>query len=151
MMVTIILRWSYSILSLDTHTTILWPFFRDHLGELVPEENFWTLWCKGRLTEADTDHRAGRHSIRTNQCPPPPSPYFLQAGCPSCHTTNSVKALKASIKSWMYDKLKTVFKTPLKIFWILDARDSCVIVCVWCVYRVHVLVLVSLIHLCSSH
>jgi len=21
---------------------------------MVPEENFWTLWCKGRLTEADT-------------------------------------------------------------------------------------------------
>jgi len=20
----------------------------------VPEDNFWTLWCKGRLTEADT-------------------------------------------------------------------------------------------------
>jgi len=20
----------------------------------VPEENFWTLWCKGKLTEADT-------------------------------------------------------------------------------------------------
>jgi len=20
----------------------------------VPEENFWTLWCKGRLTEAET-------------------------------------------------------------------------------------------------
>jgi len=29
-------------------------FFRDHPGELVPEENFWILWCKGRLTEADT-------------------------------------------------------------------------------------------------
>jgi len=29
-------------------------FFWDHLGELGPEENFWTLWCKGRLTEADT-------------------------------------------------------------------------------------------------
>ena len=28
--------------------------FRDHPGEAVPEENFWTLWCKGRLTEADT-------------------------------------------------------------------------------------------------
>jgi len=28
--------------------------FRDHSGEPVPEENFWTLWCKGRLTEADT-------------------------------------------------------------------------------------------------
>ena len=28
--------------------------FRDHPGEPVPEENFWTLWCKERLTEADT-------------------------------------------------------------------------------------------------
>jgi len=37
-----------------THTTILRLFFRDQLGEPVPEENFLTLWCKGRLTEADT-------------------------------------------------------------------------------------------------
>jgi len=37
------------------HTiTVLRPFFRDHPGEPVPEENFWTLCCKGRLTEADT-------------------------------------------------------------------------------------------------
>ena len=35
-------------------TTILRAFFRDHPGEPVPEEKFWTLWCKGRLTEADT-------------------------------------------------------------------------------------------------
>ena len=35
-------------------TTVLRPFFRDHLGEPVPEDNFWTLWCKGRLTETDT-------------------------------------------------------------------------------------------------
>jgi len=28
--------------------------FRDHPGEPVPEENSWTLWCKGRFTEADT-------------------------------------------------------------------------------------------------
>jgi len=35
-------------------TTILRPFFQDHPGEMVPEENFWTLWCKGGLTEADT-------------------------------------------------------------------------------------------------
>jgi len=38
-----------------TTTTVLWPFFRDHPGEPVPEENFWTLWCKARLTEADTE------------------------------------------------------------------------------------------------
>ena len=37
-----------------TITTILRPFFRDHPGELVPEENFLTLWCTGRLTEANT-------------------------------------------------------------------------------------------------
>jgi len=44
-----------------------------------------------------TNHLAGRHSSRTNQCPPPPSSHFLQAGCPSCHPTNSVKTLKAKI------------------------------------------------------
>ena len=39
----------------NTHTQPFYgPFFRDHPGEPVLEENFWTLWCKGRLTEADT-------------------------------------------------------------------------------------------------
>jgi len=37
-----------------TTTTVLRPFFWVHPGEPVPEENFWTLWCKGRLAEADT-------------------------------------------------------------------------------------------------
>ena len=35
-------------------TIILRPFSQDHPDEPVLEENFWTLWCKGRLTEADT-------------------------------------------------------------------------------------------------
>jgi len=35
-------------------TTISWPFFRNHPGVPVPEENLWTLWCKEKLTEADT-------------------------------------------------------------------------------------------------
>ena len=35
-------------------TTVLRLFFWDHSGEPLPEENSWTLWCKGRLTEADT-------------------------------------------------------------------------------------------------
>jgi len=43
----------FGIINTHTHTTALWPFFRDHPGEPVPEENFWPLWCKGRLTEAD--------------------------------------------------------------------------------------------------
>jgi len=37
-----------------TTTTVLRPFFWDHPGEPVPEENLWSLWCKERLTEADT-------------------------------------------------------------------------------------------------
>jgi len=37
-----------------TTTTVLQPFFQDHPGEPAPEKNFWTLWCKGILTEADT-------------------------------------------------------------------------------------------------
>jgi len=41
----------------------------------VPEENFWTLWCKGRLTEADTPTiRLGATPSGLNsECPPPAS------------------------------------------------------------------------------
>ena len=80
-----------------THHDCFTALLQDHPGEPVPKENFWTIWCKGRLTKADRPtNPAGRHSIRTNQFPPPPSPHFLQAECPSCHPTNSVKALKAT-------------------------------------------------------
>jgi len=69
--------------------------FRDHPGEPVLEENLWTLWCKGRLTEPDTP------TIRLGATPSGLTsahlhhPNFLQAGCPSCRPTNSVEALKA--------------------------------------------------------
>jgi len=42
-----------------------------------------------------TDHPAGRHSIRTNQCPPPPSPDFFTGWMPflppnqQCQSTES--------------------------------------------------------------
>ena len=42
------------LISRHTTTTILRLFFREHLGQPVPEQNFWTLWCKGRLIEAGT-------------------------------------------------------------------------------------------------
>jgi len=48
-------RLMLQVSSHTTTTTVLRPFVRDHPGEPVPEENFWTLWCKGRLTEADTE------------------------------------------------------------------------------------------------
>jgi len=39
------------------HTSTSEPFYCPFPGtpsEPMPEENFWTLWCKARLTEADT-------------------------------------------------------------------------------------------------
>ena len=59
-----------------------------------------------------TDHPAGRHSIRTNQCPPPPSPYFLQARWPSRRPTNSVKALKATSAFGLGRRRLTVLRAP---------------------------------------
>ena len=77
--------------------TVLRPFFWDHLGEPVPEGNFWTLWCKGRLTEADTATiRLGATPSGLTSAHVRHSPIFLQAECPSCRPTNSVKALKAN-------------------------------------------------------
>jgi len=68
-------------------------FFWDHPGELVPEENFDFMVQRKINRGRHTDHPAGRNSIWSNQCPPPPSPHFLQVGCPSCRPTNSIKAL----------------------------------------------------------
>jgi len=61
-----------------------------------------------------TDHPAGHHSIRTNQCPPPPSPIFLQARCTSCRPTNSVRALKAIIR-----EQKTENRNNITSSWML--------------------------------
>jgi len=65
---------------------------------------------QGKINRQTTDHMAGCHSIWTNQCPPPPSPIFLQVGCPSCRPTNSVKALKATSGHYQRDtKLTSSF------------------------------------------
>jgi len=40
--------------SVQVTTTVLRPLIWDHPGEPVPEENFLPLWCKERLTEAET-------------------------------------------------------------------------------------------------
>jgi len=49
------------------------PFSRDHPGEPVLEGNCWTVWCKGRLTEADTSGWAPLHPdepVPTSTIPP---------------------------------------------------------------------------------
>jgi len=97
------LRYSVNTTTTTTTTTVLWPFFRDHPGEPVPEENFWTLWCKGRLTEADTmTIRLGATPSRLTSAHLHHPPYFLQARYPSCRPTNSVKALKATLLQLYY-------------------------------------------------
>ena len=80
-----------------TITTVSWPFSWDHPGEPVSEENLWTLSCKGRLTETDTPTiwlGTTPYGLTSAHLHHPP--LFLQAGCPSCHPTNSVKAFKAT-------------------------------------------------------
>ena len=65
-----------------THTTVLQTFFQDHSGEPVPEENFGSM-VQGKINRGrHTDYLAGRHSIRTNQCQPPPSPIFFTGRMP---------------------------------------------------------------------
>jgi len=69
--------WTQDRRRLFNHTTtILRPFFLDHLGEPVPDEK---LMVQGKINRGrHTDHLAGSHSIQTNQCPPPPSPIFYR-------------------------------------------------------------------------
>ena len=78
--------------SSDDTTTVLQPFFRDHPGEPVPEENFWTLWCKADTQTIRLGSTPSGLTIAHLHHPP----IFLQARCPSCCPINSVKALKAS-------------------------------------------------------
>jgi len=76
------------------HHNRLTALFRDHPGEPMPEENFWTLWCKGNLTEADTQTiRLGATPSGLSSAHLHHPPHFLQTGCPSCRPTNSAKAL----------------------------------------------------------
>jgi len=49
-------------------------------------------------------------SLQTDNHASTPALSFLQAGCPSCRPTNSVKALKAFMLSFNYCKIK---KLPL--------------------------------------
>jgi len=96
-----VVNWGCRLTQVDlyttaTTTTVLRPFFRDYPGKPVPEENFWTLWCKRRLTEAGTlTIRLGATPSELTSAHLHHPPYFLQARCPSCRPINSVKAPKA--------------------------------------------------------
>ena len=80
-------------------------YTHNHFTTLFPGPPGWAdarrelldFMVQGKINRGrHNDHPAGRHSVWTNQCQPPTIPHFLQAGCPSCRPTNSVKALKAT-------------------------------------------------------
>jgi len=76
-----------------TTITVLRPFFRGPSGWAGARRKLLDFMVQGKIIRGRrTDDPARCHSIWTNQSPPPPSPHFLQAGCPSCRPTNSVKA-----------------------------------------------------------
>jgi len=67
-------------------------------------------------------HQLGHMQVCTslqidNYASTPPLKFFLQAGCPSCRTTNSIKALKASTEG---KSLVTVSEKVVSFF--LKAR-----------------------------
>jgi len=78
----------------------------------------WTLWCKGRLTEADTPIiRLGATPSSLTSAHLHHPPIFLQAGCPSCRPTNSVKVMQPNNKK----QLRT--SVPPKIVYSEEAES----------------------------
>jgi len=78
---------------------VLWPFFREYPGAPVPERQNNLDFTEARDSEWQW-HQLGHMqvctSLQTDNHASTPPLSFLQAGCPSCRPTNSVKALKAS-------------------------------------------------------
>jgi len=82
-----------------THThTRLTALFWDYPGEPVPESKTNLDFTEARDSEWQW-HQLGHMqvctSLQTDNRASTPALSFLQAGCPSCCPTNSVKALKA--------------------------------------------------------
>ena len=68
-------------------------------------------------TSLQTDNHARLQHLIT--------PYFLQAGCPSCHPTDSIKALMAkSTVTFCYLALnKCICKCQFRLCWIITTRN----------------------------
>jgi len=87
-----------------THTTILLLLCylsgttrvsRYQKGKTRKVKPIWIYWSKKQwVAVASAGLYASLHLVPDNHANIPPLS-FLQAGCPSCHPTNSVKALKA--------------------------------------------------------
>jgi len=64
-----------TIITNTTTKTVLLTYFRGHPGWAGARRELLDFMVQGKINRGKhTDHPAGCHSIRTNQCPPPPSP-----------------------------------------------------------------------------
>ena len=78
-----------------THTRLT-ALFRDYPGEPVPERLNQILLKQETVSGSGISWAICKSASRSRQMTTPAPHYsFLQAGCPSYHPTNSVKALKA--------------------------------------------------------
>ena len=66
-------------------------------------------------------------SLQTDNYASTPPPSFLQAGCPSCRPTNSVKALKANLLQQLQQKMHSpqcrLYLNPKLSFWQRNFRN----------------------------
>ena len=94
-------------------------FFQDYPGKPVPEGKTNLDFTEARDTEWQW-HQLGHmqvcNSLQTDNHASTPPLIFLQAGCPSCHPTNSVKALKAI----SYVSKRTLNKLPRLVLWVIN-------------------------------
>jgi len=92
---------------LSSHHNRFTAFFRDHPGEPVPEENFWTLWCKGRLTDRQTHRRSGWAALQLAQ-PVPTStiPHFFTGRMPFLPPNQQCQSTEGLFLSSQLQKIK---------------------------------------------
>ena len=96
----------------------LTALYRGYLGEPVPEGNTNLDFTEARDSEwqwLQLGHMQVCTSLQTDNHASTPPLSFLQAGCPFCRQTNSVKALKAH-QSQNSDTINT-FKNRLNKHW----------------------------------
>jgi len=79
-------QWKQNIIHTSKRFTALFP---GPAGWAGARRELLDFMVQGKINRGrHTNQPAGCHSIRTNQCSPPPSPISLHAGCPSCRPTD---------------------------------------------------------------
>ena len=122
-----------------TPTTVLRPSWilsgttrvsRHQEGKTRNVKPIW-IYCSKRQWVAVASARsyANRHLTQTDKHASTPPLSFLQAGCPSCHPTNSVKALKASATNER--KLSVAHNTWRWWMWPSDVNSRPTTVTCW--------------------